>query len=360
MPARHAAGDAERAPSRSRDRPPPRRTRRTAASPRARDRSTPERSVTEPPSAANAYGTAMRMTCARNASVRIVAITATSSRAAPRGRAPRPRARRRPAASRSAPSARGRRRRARPTDRKPSSSDASATPTGCERPSSAAEMPRRPVPRPRPSSNACLWPITKFVAARPASAPAPVIASDLHAADGDADRARRLGIAADREPRLAPRRARAQPPHDARPRRARCTMRRVRGAAAEPSCGSCAPGAIGAPVRRAALEQQRVADPQRDARDDRVEHDRRDHLVRAARARAARRSARRSRHRRRPPRACTPGSRSIAGVPAGSAVPTSAHANTPAPSCASPPMLNRPASSAIETASPVSASAVAL
>ena len=48
------------------------------------------------------------------------------------------------------------------------------------------------------------------------------------------------------------------------------------------------------------------------------------------------------------------------GVPAGSAAPTTEHASTPAVSCASPPMLNMPASRATATASPVKIRPVAL
>ena len=163
----------------------------------------------------------------------ISSITRASARRT-HGPPPRPRARRRPAASRSAPWARGRRPRGRPTDRKPSTSAATATPIGCMRPSSAAEMPRKPVPRPRPSSNACLWPITKFVAASPASAPD----AGHHERSARAPTeipavARRLGLVADRAPRLPPGRARAQPPHARRPRRAAIDDRRVRRAAAE-------------------------------------------------------------------------------------------------------------------------------
>src|SRR5690606_30148173 len=54
------------------------------------------------------------------------------------------------------------------------------------------------------------------------------------------------------------------------------------------------------------------------------------------------------------------GSATSAGVASGGAAPTTEHASTPAVSCPSPPMLNRPASSAIDTARPVNASAVAL
>ena len=245
-----------RAPSRSRDRPPPRRTRRTAAWPRSRGRSLPERSVSEPPSAANAYGTAMRITCARNASVRIV----DDHRALPRRARDRDRDDEHDALQHLGQLLRDDSPTASPPDRQKAEQqrrDARRRPDA-SRPSSAAEMPSRPVPRRAPPRTRACGPSRSSSRRARRARPRRSSRAISHAADRDAGRARGLGIAADREPRLAPRRARAQPPHQ-RDRAEREHERDVRRAAAERRAAAAArPRAIGAPVRRAALEQARV------------------------------------------------------------------------------------------------------
>ena len=184
----------------------------------------PERSVIEPPSAASTYGTAMRITCATNASEKHRVDHASTSlrRTDPRADAA--------TASTTTPcsisvSSFGTRsatcEAARRQERRAASA-AIADADGMR----AAEQRDRDAEEARAAAEPLLerMLVTEHEArrgepgerARRRSSRAICVAPD-----GDADGARRLGIAADRAPALAPRRARAQPPHERDHARAR-------------------------------------------------------------------------------------------------------------------------------------------